>query len=405
MTGHQPWDDDSDTGLRKDDAVERLTRRQWGIDVAIALLLAAVGLLEVWVPFESVTGEGSRLVGSVGIVWFAGHLSQRRARPWLALAGLLVWPVLAVASGVGSLQLLFFGQLVPVLVLAFTIARHGQGRYRRVATAVTFGWVILADLSMPLLQGASELLFHWGVLVLVFLVGHGLRVSEDRAAAEAVRAHVAETTARERELAAIADERARIARELHDIVAHSVGVIVVQAGAAEQVVEDDPAYARRALATIRTTGSGALAEMRRLVGMLREPGTDQDLSPQPGIGSLGQLAASARDAGLEVDLRVTGEPRDLPAGLDLTAYRIVQEALTNVRRHSEAVRAEVAIDVGPTELEVRVSDPGPAIRQEGEPGHGLIGMRERVALYGGRVEVHPGQRGFLVRAVLPLGSA
>lgn len=379
-----------------------MSRREWTVDLAVAGLVAVVGLLEIWVPFESREGDGSLLVSTVGVLWFTAHLAVRRARPWGALAGLLVWPLLGVVSGADDLHLLFFGQLVPLLVLVFTIARHGTGRYRWVATAAAVGYITLADLFIPLLSEPSELLFHWGVLILIFLVGHGLRVSADRAAAEAVRAHVAETTARERELAAISDERARIARELHDIVAHSVGVIVVQAGAAEQVVEEDPEFARRALATIRTTGSGALAEMRRLVGMLRDPELGHDLAPQPGIAALPDLVDSARDAGLDVDLEVSGDRPWLPAGLDLTAYRIVQEALTNVRRHSRATRAQVAMQFAPESLEIRVSDAGPARQPDGEPGHGLVGMRERVALFGGQVETDAGEHGFTVRAVLPL---
>jgi signal transduction histidine kinase len=143
-----------------------------------------------------------------------------------------------------------------------------------------------------------------------------------------VRAHRVEAAAREGTLVAVAGERARIARELHDSVAHSVGVMVVQAGAAEQVVEDDPEFARRALGTIRSTGSGALTEMRRLVTMLRDPQTAGDLAPQPGVASLPSLVEAERQSGLEVDLQVSGPRPDLPAGLDLTAYRIVQEALS-----------------------------------------------------------------------------
>lgn len=384
--------------------VERLSVRRRAVDVGIALLLAAVGLVEIWAPLDSRSGDGSPLFSTIGVVWFAAHLSQRRAHPWVALAGLLVWPAVSVASGAEGLYLLFFGQLVPALVLTFTIARHGQGRYRVVGTIGVVAFVTLADLFVPLLRTPSELIFHWGNLVLVYLVGHGLRASAERAAREAVRAHEAESSARERELVAIAQERARIARELHDIVAHSVGVIVVQAGAAQQVVEEDPEFARRALATIRETGSSALVEMRRMVTVLRDAESAGDLSPQPGVAALGDLVDAAREAGLEVDLTTTGAPRELPAGLDLTAYRIVQEALTNVRRHSEATKAGVAIGYRPDALEIRVADTGPPrpVPVEVGSGNGLVGMRERAALFGGHVEAGRGADGFTVRAVLPL---
>jgi signal transduction histidine kinase len=254
---------------------------------------------------------------------------------------------------------------------------------------------------VDLLQSPGELIFHWGVVTIAYLAGHGLRVSEDRAVASGARAAEVERSARERAQAAVADERARIARELHDIVAHSVSVMVVQAGAAEQVALEDPEFARRALGTIRETGTGALAEMRRVVAMLRAPDA-ADLSPQPGVGSLPALVEAARESGLDVSLTVDGHRPHLPAGLDLTAYRIVQEALTNVRRHSASDRAEVAIEFGSDALTISVLDDGPARHDGTEPGHGLLGMRERVALFGGRLEAARHGPGFAVRAVLPL---
>ncbi|WP_237565747.1 sensor histidine kinase [Ornithinimicrobium cerasi] len=378
-----------------------MTRGRWLADAGLAALVAVLGLVEVWLPMESVMGDGSPVVSTLGILWFAGHLSQRRARPWVALAGLLVWPVLGTVQG-GAMQVLFFGQLVPVMVLVYSLARHGRGRIRWVGPVCGAVFVTVADLFIPLLQSPNELIFHWGVLTLSFLVGHALRVSEDRAGREAVRAHAAEAEARERALTAVSEERARIARELHDIVAHSVGTIVVQAGAAEQVVEEDPAFARQALGTIRTTGSSALAEMRRLVSVLRDPDLGADFAPQPGLASLPDLVERAGEAGLEVRLRVSGDRGALPTGVDLAAYRIVQEALTNVRRHSAATCADVSLDLGAEVLLIEVSDGGPARERTGPPGHGLLGMRERAALYGGRVRAAPEGPGFAVRAELPL---
>lgn len=383
-------------------AVEQLTGRQRAADVVVAVLVAAVGLAEIWVPFESRSGDGSNWVSTAGVLLFATALALRRARPWWSLVGLLVWPILGTVFGASHMHLLFLGQLVPVMILAFTIARHGRGRYLWVASAAVVAFITLADLFVPLLSEPSELIFHWTGIALVWITGRGLRVAADRAAAEAVRAHVAETTSRQQALAAISQERARIARELHDIVAHAVGVIVVQAGAAEQAVEDDPEFTRRALAAIRSTGSDALNEMRRLVGMLREADVDGALAPQPGIASLPELVESVRGSGLDVRLEVTGEAPILPAGLDLTVYRIVQEALTNIRRHSRSTSAEAALDFRDGALEIRVSDDGPARSPEGDAGHGLLGMRERVALYGGDVEAGPDGDGFRVRAVLPL---
>ncbi|MDO5740631.1 MAG: sensor histidine kinase [Ornithinimicrobium sp.] len=379
-----------------------MTRGRWAFDIGLALLLVVLGLVEVWLPLASVMGEGSPIISTIGVLWFhLLHLTQRRAHPWVALAGLLVWPVLSVLNG-GQVQVLFFGQLVPIMVLVFSLARHAPSPLRWIAGGCGIVLITAADLSIPVLRESTEILFHWGALTLSYVAGHMLRVSAERTAEHAVRAHTAEASARESALIAIASERARIARELHDIVAHSVGVMVVQAGAAEQVVEDDPEFARRALATICSTGSSALGEMRRLVGVLRDPDVGHDLAPQPGVAALGDLVERARESGLEVDLEVTGQRPHLPAGLDLTAYRIVQEALTNVRRHSQATRALVVMDYGPETLEICVSDHGPAAPSGGAPGHGLLGMRERASLFGGQVEAGAQGHGFQVRAVLPL---
>jgi signal transduction histidine kinase len=197
----------------------------------------------------------------------------------------------------------------------------------------------------------------------------------------------------------VAEERARIARELHDIVAHSVSVMVVQAGAAEKAL-DDPAFVRRALDSIRTTGTGALAEMRRVVALIRDDDQPVELEPSPELGDVRQLVA-AMD--VPTRLLVEGPERDVPPGVALAAYRIVQEALTNVRRHARADAVEVVLRFGADCLEVEVSDDGVG-SEEAVGGHGLIGMRERVQMYGGTLSTitAPGD-GFRVRASLPVG--
>jgi len=314
---------------------------------------------------------------------------------------LAFWPMLLLLLlAAGNVQILFFGQLVPIVLAVYSVARHGQGRLPWVGAIAAAVLLLSVDLFIDPLHSPGEIAPHWGVVTIAFLAGRGLRGSEDRAAAAAVRAMEAENATRERARAAVAEERGRIARELHDIVAHSVSVMVVQAGAAEQVVADDPEFARRALGTIRTTGTGALDEMRRVVAMLRAP-EPADLTPQPGVQTLPVLVDAARDAGPEVDLTINGGG-PLPAGLDLTAYRIVQEALTNVRRHSAADRAAVCLSFTGEALEISVIDDGPARDGAGEPGHGIIGMRERAVLFGGSLDTSTDGSGFSVRAVLPL---
>jgi signal transduction histidine kinase len=208
---------------------------------------------------------------------------------------------------------------------------------------------------------------------------------------------------RERELAsreAVVEERARIARELHDVIAHHVSMIVLQAGAERRVMDESDA-SREVLETIERTGRSALHETRRLLGMLRSEEEDP-LAPQPRLRDVPMLIGQVREAGLPVELEIDGEQRDLPAGVELSAYRIVQEALTNALKHAGDAHARVAIRYRPESIEIEVSDDG-AGGAAAAGGHGLVGMRERVALYGGRFSAGSGEGGgFTVRVSLPV---
>lgn len=214
---------------------------------------------------------------------------------------------------------------------------------------------------------------------------------------------------------AVAAERARIARELHDVVAHNVSVMIVQADGAAYVLDNSPQQAKEALGTIASTGRQALVEMRRLLGVLRTSDTvGEEYVPQPGVEELPELLEQVRTAGLQVDYATSGEARELPRGVELTVYRIVQEALTNVRKHGGPdVHARVAVDFGERELAVLVEDDGRGTTDEQLTtggvdglGHGLIGMRERVGMVSGSLDVGPRPGGgFRIRAVLPLKAA
>ncbi|HEY0933901.1 MAG TPA: sensor histidine kinase [Trebonia sp.] len=302
---------------------------------------------------------------------------------------------------------LFYGQFVPAAVAVFSVARYGRGRvpFYGAATGVLVVSVLTA--AVPAERSADSVVFNVVFLILAWLGGWGLARYERRTAAARQRAIDTEVAAATLALAAVADERTRIARELHDIVAHAVSVIVVQAGAAEPVVTENPEYVRAALGAIRTTGADALAEMRRVVAMLREAGDDpQPLSPQPGVAGISDLIEHARRAGLEASLTVHGDPSALPAGLGLAVYRIVQEALSNVRRHAAATRAWVALTYAPDCLHLEVRDDGVGYAGTAGGGHGLIGMRERAALYGGQLETSTGTGpGFTVRVTLPLAAS
>ncbi|HLX19526.1 MAG TPA: sensor histidine kinase [Gaiellaceae bacterium] len=210
---------------------------------------------------------------------------------------------------------------------------------------------------------------------------------------------------RERDVAAreaVVEERARIARELHDAIAHNVSMMVVQAGAERRTLaEESPT--REVLETVENIGRSALNEMRRLVGMLRSD-ESEPLAPQPGLGDVPTLVTQVREAGLPVELRIDGDQRELPVGLELSAYRIVQEALTNALKHAGDAHATVRISYGVDSLQLEIVDNGAGEQTElTGGGHGLVGMRERVALYGGRFEAdRPATGGFAVRVLLPI---
>ena len=236
-----------------------------------------------------------------------------------------------------------------------------------------------------------------------------LRSREERAADLERRAADLERERDEREREAVAEERARIARELHDVVGHSIGVMMAQTGAARFLVSENPARARDALLVVEDAGRQALTEMRHMLEVLREDGETDALGPQPGLRELEPLVAAGRASGLDVDLEVEGTPSALPVGIQLAAYRIVQEALTNVRKHAGTARAVVVVRHSPGVLDLSIENDGPPVSANGSGpagGHGLIGMRERVALYGGEIAVGPrAQGGYSVRARLPADVA
>ena len=241
----------------------------------------------------------------------------------------------------------------------------------------------------------------FAVTAVAWAVGRALGERGRRAAALERRADRLERE----QTAAVAEERGRIARELHDVIAHSVSVMTVQAGAARLLLDEDPARARQSLVAVEETGRQALGEMRRLLGILRGDEHETQLAPQPGIADMDALVEQVRAAGLPVDLVVEGEPKGLAPGVDLAVYRVVQEALTNALKHAGAARAHVAIRYEERALELVVVNDG-HVSHNGRVGHGLIGMRERVALYGGEFQAGPrSEGGYAVRARLPVDEA
>lgn len=317
---------------------------------------------------------------------------------------------IALACGLAAAGVTLHSAVAPVL--AMLLASWSVGAYlprpRAVVTLATFVGGVWLAMGIDLLQGPDHYQgtdFPWlGGLVAppgVMGITFGART---RSLHEAERR--ADALERER-LAATAEERARIARELHDVVAHAVSVMTVQAGAAEEMLGHDPALALEPVRAVQETGRQALVEMKRLVGMLRAEDVEVGLAPQPSLRDLNRLAAQVREAGLPVELLVEGEPRPLPLGVDLSAYRLVQEGLTNALKHAQAATATVTLAYGERELTIEVSDDGRGgdCGADGSLGHGLAGMRERVGVFGGELVAGPRTAGgFAVRARLPLGA-
>lgn len=367
------------------------------VDALISGVVLLVGLAEIWVPLESRSGDGSAAATTVQLIIVCAALLARRSNP-LICAVVVVAAFLGFAS-LGLSYVDFVGQFVPLMLAAFAVARHATGNGPYVGAAIVGLGLLGGDLLIPELQDASEIIFHWGVLTIAYSLGTWQRVMASRAEHEHRRAVTAEVAA----ATAVADERTRMARELHDVVAHAMSVIVVQAGATE-LVADEPEEVRRALASIRKTGSDALNEMRRLVTMLRDPDEAALRAPQPGLAALEALVAGARESGLPVTLAVAGTPREVPAAVDLAAFRIVQESLTNARHHARGLsRVDVGVEYATDGLNVSVRDDGVGSPATVGSGHGLIGMSERVALCRGTLRAEKlGDRGFVVEAMLPL---
>ena len=330
---------------------------------------------------------------------------RRRAPATMMLVGCLIW-ILYISLGYWPVVAAY-----PMLLAFYTAAAIGP-RWAAPAGVAVAGLVwVYAGLVSPGSSMASVIAQAVAIPLVVWRVGHGAR---QLAESNARLARTAEELRRGRaELArrVLVDERVRIARELHDVVAHHMSVISVQAGLARYVLRSDPATADAALDAVLDTSTEALDEMRRMLGLLRlgrEPGEHDEsdtLRPLPGLEGLPDLISRVRSAGLPVTLTVEGEPRALPHGVALTAYRIVQESLTNALKHAGPARAAVTVGFTPEAVRLTVTDDGAGSPGPGT-GHGLVGLRERAALYGGSITAGPREpHGFEVSATLPYPSS
>jgi signal transduction histidine kinase len=330
----------------------------------------------------------------------------------LVLLGRRRWPFVAAGSVwlIGAAISLVDGRLIPSsagataagLVASFLLGQVADERRARIGLAIVLGGVVLIVYNDPN-HSTTDLISMPVPFAIAWVAGVAVRQ-------RGVRADIAEQLARraesEREATArvaVAEERARIARELHDIVAHAMSVIVLQVGAVRHNLPDSLAADKDALRAVERTGRTALTEMRRLLGAMRSEGADLELTPQPGLGNLDPLFDEVRRAGLPVHLRVEGQHIDLPHALDLSAYRIVQEGLTNALKHAQATRVDVLVRYRADQLRIDVTDNGRALAQGDGLGHGLIGIRERVNVYGGEMTARSdADGGFVLSTRFPL---
>jgi signal transduction histidine kinase len=376
--------------------------RAWGLDalIVVAALESAIGTT---LRTDADAPHGARLWVEMAVV--AGLvlvLLGRRRWPFAAPA--TFWLGAAAASFLdGQLVSSQAGIFVAGLFAAVLLGSLRNTVQERAGLVMVLACAVIVTSNVPDL-GTSDLFFTPLIFVVGWVTGFALRERNQQAEAAEERALRAE---RERESAtrvAVAEERARMARELHDVVAHAVSVMVLQVGAVRHRM---PAGSEEeALRDVERAGRTALTEMRRMLGALRQGDDGLELTPGPGLDDLPSLAEDVRAAGLDVRLHRAGEPVELPRSLDLSAYRIVQEGLTNALKHSGGRRADVTVEYADDRLRLEVRDDGPGgVASNDGLGHGLIGIGERVKAYGGDMSAFvAAQGGFVLRATLPLES-
>jgi len=376
--------------------INTLTTRQ-AADLLLAGVFIAITQLEVWVfSLGDGYGLGTRIGASILTALASAALAWRRSRPELAY-----W--LNSVGVVGTIAVGLPGDIYQWtnLVALYSIGAYGTDPQRWIAALAGIGGVVFYFIRFPY-EGDFVLV---GFIVAIWVVGwlagriYGARLDEIQLRHEIdLSRRLAE--ANEQRLV-LEEERIRIARELHDIVGHTVNVMVVHAGAGRREIGGDDTQVRQAFDTIESTGRAALSELDRVLALLRRDQAEADRLPMPGLGDLPALAATFTDTGLGVTVEVSGSSEEVPASVGLTAYRLVQEALTNTLRHGDAQEAVVEVDVDDTSLEVSVVDDGSGDPSAIRPGRGIAGMRERAALHDGTVTIQGADGGGIeVRASL-----
>src|SRR3954453_22501131 len=423
---HRPWEDDALSASRYGSAIVRRGCRVWVwarshplmADAVIAGVLLPVSLVSSKVELENLqpgtasyrSPSAAAVVASAVLV--VAPLVWRRRAPLsalLACTAAILFARIALDGGDATTTAIVFSLAV------YSSAAHGRARWRDAVCALCIAAVMAelwreanivfpADMPNRALNQIFALWINVALFGAMWALGSAIGMGRRRSAELLDRTVELEREREENARRAVFEERVRIARELHDVVAHHVSMMGVQAGAARVVIDRDRGKARKARAAIETSSRQAVLELYRLLGFLRQAGDRDELAEQPGLAELPRLAASMSDSKLAVEVSVEGEQRPLPPTVDVSAYRIVQEALTNTLKHARASRADVHLRYWPDEIEVEVVDDGGANGSpaSGSGGLGLVGMRERAALHGGKLTAGPAAGGgFAVRVRLP----
>ena len=390
-----------------ENAIDRLTRwfhelNPWAIDAFLGTIFTVVGLIGLFGPRDAKFDwrEPDALAVLLALGCSLPFYVRRRA----PFGTLLVCTVSLVV--LSSCQYPANVQSQMIVIYAYTLGAWATGPKRAIGlTALGAGLLTVGIIGIPDASGAN-LALSGAFYAASYAIGSSMRNRRLYNEQLEQRAADLERERDEEAKRAVADERLRIAQELHDVVAHSMGVIAVQAGVGAHVIDNDPDEAKRSLEAIAATSRSTLTEIRRLLGVLRadEQGAYQ---PAPGLADLDHLVDDLGAAGLPVTVTIEGSQRDVPPGVDLTAYRIVQEALTNVLKHAGPARADVRVDYAPGAIRLEIVDDGRGVNgRAGAGGHGLMGMRERVGVYGGSLDARTATGGgFRVVAELPYGEA
>jgi signal transduction histidine kinase len=374
----------------------------WLVDGTVAVLFAITGFVSVSEQ-PQVTGVEFTDLGAAGIALVLAVCVPFLFRRRFPMTVLIVTATAITALAASD----YYTGVLPIFVM---LAVYTVGSTCSIAkTVAAAAYVLVALASLLLVEAAdfstSAFLANVALFSAVFMFGFTVQSRRARMTALEERAVALEREQEEEARRAVADERLRIAQELHDVVAHSMGVIAVQAGVGSHVIDRDPAAAKDALDAISRTSRTTLTEIRRMLGVLRAD-DGAEYAPAPGLADLGRLVHEVQSAGVDVELRAAAERGEVPPGVDFTAYRIVQEALTNVLKHAGPARATVTIDYEPEAVTIEVADDGRGVNGRPAPdGHGLMGMRERVGVYGGTFAAGPrAGGGFHVSVRLPYGE-